>query len=109
MQEKNAEKKKLTFDRALYTRVFLFVLYDIAALMLSDFLTLFVRFDFSIPKMEISYLMSALNFLPLTTVFMLIIFTIFHLYTSLWIYASEREMFYVVVASLIVGLSHFAL
>ena len=105
MQEKNAEKKKLTFDRALYTRVFLFVLYDIAALMLSDFLTLFVRFDFSIPKMEISYLMSALNFLPLTTVFMLIIFTIFHLYTSLWIYASEREMFYVVVASLIVGLS----
>ena len=43
----------------------------------SEYSSLLVGDILSISKMEISYLMSALNFLPLTTVFMLIIFTTF--------------------------------
>ena len=103
MKEGKSIKEKLKFDRALYMRAFMFLLYDLAALALSDFLSFYVRFDFSFSRIEFKYMIIALNFLPVTAVVMVIIFSIFHLYTSLWIYASERELFNTVCASMIVS------
>ena len=86
-------------DRPMMFRAFLLFLYDVAAIAMSDFLTMFVRFDFRMSSIDIRYLEQALKFMPVTVVIMLVIYTMLHLYTSLWLYASEREIFSTVMGA----------
>ena len=79
-------------------RVLLLVFYDAAAVLLSSFLALFIRYDMSFSSLEMTYMESALLIAPLTMGITWIVFSILHLYDSLWEYASVRELFFTTAA-----------
>ena len=75
-------------------RIALFVMYDIMALVISTFLSLWVRFDFgNIPEM---YINNSISFILVDLVIMLFIFMIARLYISSWRYASVTELIEVI-------------
>lgn len=83
------------------TRIVLFVIYDIVAVCLSEYLALWTRFDFSFQLIDRSYLNTAYRYTIINVICTLIIFMAARLYSSLWRYASVQEMLNVVVACLI--------
>lgn len=71
-------------------RIALFVMYDIMALIISSFLSLWIRFDFgNIPEM---YINNSISFILIDIAVMLFIFMIAKLYISSWRYASVTEL-----------------
>lgn len=86
--------------KILIRRVYL-VCYDMAAVALSSYLALLLRFDFHpdrIPPQYLSVLWAVVWISMLGTV---LIFSAFRLYSSLWTYASTTEMMYVVSACIV--------
>ncbi len=67
-------------------------IFDIAAIYLAAFFTLFIRFEFTINDNFTHYFDIFLNNSALVIVITLSVFYIFKLYSSLWIYASFVEL-----------------
>lgn len=73
-----------------FGKIILFSILDILALVLSSFLSLKIRFDFGvIPSIFLNKYFYALI---IDIVIMILVFSIFKLYTSMWSYASIIEM-----------------
>ena len=86
--------------KVLIRRLYL-VCYDIAAVALSGYLALLLRFDLhpnQIPGHYLSVLWATVWFSMLMTV---VVFAAFRLYSSLWTYAGTTEMMYVVSACVV--------
>lgn len=86
--------------KILIRRVYL-VCYDIAAVAISSYLALLLRFDLhpdQIPADYLSVLWATIWISILTTI---VIFSVFRLYSSLWTYAGTTEMMYVVSACVV--------
>ena len=86
--------------KLLIRRVYL-VCYDMAAVAISSYLALLLRFDLQpnlIPSQYLSVLWAVIWISMLGTI---LIFTIFRLYSSLWTYAGTTEMMYVVSACVV--------
>ena len=86
--------------RILIRRMYL-VCYDIAAVALSSYLALLLRFDMhpnQIPPQYLTVLWATIWISMLGTV---VIFAAFRLYSSLWTYAGTTEMMYVVSACVV--------
>ena len=86
--------------KLLIRRVYL-VCYDMAAVAISSYLALLLRFDLQpnlIPAQYLSVLWAVIWMSMLGTI---LIFTIFRLYSSLWTYAGTTEMMYVVSACVV--------
>ncbi len=96
----NNDKKQL-FVR----RVFL-VLLDIICIGASGFIALFVRFDFHYSSMEGPYLDKYLTYLPIHIVLTLVVFILFHMYKSLWEFASINEMVRIILACVLSEIEH---
>lgn len=79
-------------------RVILLVMYDICAIVISEFLALWTRFEFSFDQIQPLFAERALHYTAINIVVTLIIFAFLKLYSSLWEYASVREMFNVIAA-----------
>lgn len=62
------------------------------------FLALVFRFDFRISKVDVKYSETILAYMPIYTVVTIGIFFVFHLYHSLWRYASNEELMNVLYA-----------
>ena len=77
-------------------KVILFILYDILILMISSFFSISLRFDFTTIPATFASNLFALLYLDIPM--MILIFTIFRLYTSSWKYASVTELVGVVDA-----------
>ena len=75
-------------------RIALFVMYDIMALVISTFLSLWVRFDFG--NISEMYINNSISFILVDLVIMLFIFMIAKLYISSWRYASVTELIEVI-------------
>ena len=75
-------------------RIALFVMYDIMALVISTFLSLWVRFDFG--NISEMYINNSISFILVDLVIMLFIFMIARLYISSWRYASVTELIEVI-------------
>lgn len=75
-------------------RIALFVMYDIMALVISTFLSLWVRFDFG--NISEMYINNSISFILVDIVIMLFIFMIARLYISSWRYASVTELIEVI-------------
>lgn len=71
-----------------------FVLLDIVIINLSSFLALWLRF-LSIEEIDRQFLASIIELMPFNTMVTVGIYAIVHLYTSLWRFASMKEMMYV--------------
>lgn len=85
------EKKK--------TKILLFIISDIIAILLSSILAIWIRFDFgTIPQ---TYLVNSYNYIISDIILMLSVFYVLRLYTSVWQYASVIEMLDVIGGCLI--------
>ena len=80
--------------------------YDIVAVNLSYFLALWVRFDLRFSHIPEEYLTPYIKFVPIYTLFCLVIFTVLRLYRSIWRFASYNEFLRVVLSSAITGVFH---
>ncbi|MBQ5740070.1 MAG: polysaccharide biosynthesis protein, partial [Oscillospiraceae bacterium] len=74
----------------------LLVLLDILLVNISAFFALWLRFEFDLGSLASSGFLAALQKSTLSgTVITLLVFTAFHLYSSLWEFAGERELVYI--------------
>ncbi len=96
-------KEKKTFSvKMLYRRTAL-VIYDVISIVASAFLGLLFRFEFQVSEIPAIYLHPVEKFLPINLVLSLVLFYAFRLYSSLWAYAGEAELFHIVLSSIASG------
>lgn len=80
--------------------------YDFAAVNGAYFAALWLRFDCQFSEIPGSYLATWAKFVPIYTVFCIIVFWRLRLYKSLWRFASYSELARAVVSSVITSLFH---
>ena len=85
---------------------FLLIIYDIIVINGAYFLALCLRFDFRLSSIPAEYFNSWLKFIPIYSVICLALFWLFHLYKSIWRFASLAELFSVFVASVTASVMH---
>ncbi|MCR5790523.1 MAG: polysaccharide biosynthesis protein [Lachnospiraceae bacterium] len=86
--------------------MFFLIAYDAVAVNLSYFIALWVRFDAKLSAIPSRYLTPYLHFIPIYTVFCLLVFAVLKLYRSIWRYASYRELSRATVASVATSFFH---
>ena len=88
----NDMKEKQAFS--ILSRIFLICL-DIVFINLSSFLALWLRFNMHISEINERYLASVIELMPINTIVTVGIYALLRLYTSLWRFASIKELVYV--------------
>lgn len=78
----------------------LLVLLDIVFINVSSFLALWVRFNMHSGEIPVEYSQSVQELVLINTIVTIIIFAAFRLYTSLWRFASIKELVYIIEACL---------
>lgn len=73
-------------------RAFVLLLLDIIAMGVASFLALWVQSEFVFSDIGTDVLRSVYGYMPFNVVITVAIFALFHLYTSLWKYASVNEL-----------------
>jgi FlaA1/EpsC-like NDP-sugar epimerase len=101
--------KRTGFNWRVIARSLLLLIYDAMAIMVSMFMALFVRFEFSINERFLFYWPNILAYTPVIIIVSLLIFAMCSLYSSIWTYASIREMVNITVASLFVTIFQVAI
>ena len=91
---------KIINDKGLLLKKLLLIILDIACINAATFFALFVRYELSYEKIDIQYLMAALEYAWIDTLCTVIIFCFMGLYRGLWKYASIKELFNIILASL---------
>lgn len=91
---------RLHISRSKVAEILLFI-YDAFAVNFSFILALWLRYDCEFSEISPYYYETWLKFVPIYTVVSLAIFSFFRLYRSIWTFASYREFFNVVYATLI--------
>ena len=97
----------LTFER-LHKKDLFLMLYDMVAVTAAYFFALWFRFDCRFSEIPEPYLTAWLRFAPLYAVISIVVFWLFHLYQSIWKYASFVELKRIVYASGILAVIHTA-
>ena len=82
------------------------LIYDVAVSFGAYFLALWLRFDCRYTEIPNEYLMSFLKFSPIYAIATAVVFSVMHLYRSIWKFASFVELKRVVIASAILGVFH---
>ena len=93
------DKKKVNYQ-LLIRRVCLIIL-DILGIIAASFLALLTRFEFDFHQIPPEFLKVIYEYGPFIIVVTLIIFTFFHVYSSLWEYAGIEEVFSLIAACLL--------
>ena len=115
MEKKTAEKEeKKQIKQSLKERVesfpqykVLLIVLDIIFINLSSFLALWVRFNMKISDIELWYVDSIVSAALVNTVGTVLIFAVLKLYSSLWRFASIKELVYVIegcIASILLNI-----
>lgn len=101
-------KKKMRAIKALKekwdlsaTYKIMLVILDIIFINLSSFLALWVRFNMSISEIPLEYGAWAEDMVIFNTIFTVLVFFAMHLYSSLWRFASVKELVSIIQACLI--------
>lgn len=87
-----------------HMRVILLLAGDIIAIMLSSFLALWLRFELVFADIDRIFLESIYQYAVINIIRTIAIFYAFHLYTSLWKYASVNELVNITLAVVISGI-----
>ena len=87
-----------------HMRVILLLAGDIIAIMLSSFLALWFRFELVFADIDRIFLESIYQYAVINIICTIAIFYAFHLYTSLWKYASVNELVNITLAVVISGI-----
>lgn len=83
-----------------------FVIYDVAVVVGAYFLALWLRFDCRYSAIPYEYLSAWMMFSPIYAVVSVLVFYKFHLYQSIWRFASFIELEKITVSTVILGLFH---
>lgn len=83
---------KNIIDKKLTIRRFFIVIADIVIILVSSGMGLLLRFDFEFSKINSIYIESVWSYLPINMVTTLVLFYLFKLYHSLWVFAGITEM-----------------
>lgn len=103
------EEKPVKWDYVRSKRVLTLVILDLFAINFSALAALLVRFEFSITALEESeFVVSYLKTAPVYSVVSILLFTLFHLYQSLWSYASIDELRYIIFSALAAAVAEIA-
>ena len=84
----------------------LLLLYDLAAVTVAYFFALWFRFDCQFTEIPEAYLMTWLKFAPIYGLIAIVVFSLFHLYQSIWKFASFVELRRILWASAILAVTH---
>ena len=95
--------KELLKDTQYRIRAFLLFVLDIMAITTASFTALSMRFEFHFRMVDSQYIDSLYRYMPVNIISTIIIFFLLRMYTSLWKYASVRELSNVVIASILSG------
>lgn len=94
---KTDKKTKFSMQHWHYVALFL-ILYDVITTAASYFLAIYIRFDLRMTPMMESFGQALIRFLPLYVIGTLLIYFAFHLYHSIWQFASFIEMKRIIAA-----------
>ncbi|MCL2864053.1 MAG: polysaccharide biosynthesis protein [Lachnospiraceae bacterium] len=83
---------------SIATKIF-FVLLDIICINLSSFLVFMIRFNMQWAEIPFENFYAVLDTMIINTIGTLVIFALFRLYTSMWRFASIKELMYIIQAS----------
>lgn len=105
-------KKTSNISRGVMARVALIVALDLCSTVISYFLGLWFRYDFSFAEMRLDHLQGYLTAIGPWCVITILVFVLFKLYSSIWAYVSTSEVFritgaYVVLGVIGVAVFHF--
>lgn len=98
-------KKRLHLEHWQVIALYLMI-YDGIAIAFSYFFGLLLRFDFSFSKIETQYLYAYYKFIPFYIVIAIVIFYLFHLYNSMWRFASFDELNSIIKSWVLTTLIH---
>ncbi len=84
------------------------IVYDMIAVNLAYGLALWLRFDCRFRAIPQEYLTLWERFIPIYSIFCLVVFWVLRLYRSIWRFASYTELFYVIKASIVTAAFHSA-
>ena len=92
-------KKYINYQ--LVTRRTFLIIYDIAAVILANYLSLVLRYNMEMDAIPEYFIDSVTDHLPIAVVVTLLVFYIFRLYHSLWAYAGMEELQNIVMSCFI--------
>ncbi len=93
--------------KAYRLRAILLILTDVVVIQIASFLAIYIRYDFHFGGIPIKYFEVLVKVTPVHTAFILIVFAICKLYSSVWRYASVDELFNIMIACGIVVVCDF--
>ena len=92
-------KQKQNFLKIPVNRIFALILLDVMSVLIASFMALYIRFDFSFKKMDPLFFERMERILIPNVLLMLLFYTIWKLYKSVWRYASANELINIVLAT----------
>ena len=98
-------RKRVGIIREKLPNIALFVIIDVAIICFTSLFTIWMRFDFGAIPQE--YFANSYQYLFIDIIIALLIFSLYKLYTSVWVYASITELWNIVVACLLTELTTF--
>ena len=101
----NCVKKKRVFEHWHKVAVLLMA-YDLVVATGSYFFALWLRFDCRFSQIPEHYLSAWFKFLPMYFVACIVVYWFFHLYQSIWRFASFIELKRVIFATMVLGVFH---
>ena len=107
-----SRERPFKVSRVAITKVFIIMMMDILATMISFFFGLWMRFDFVFKAIDVSFLEGYANYIGIWCAITVLVFFLFQLYNSIWAFVSTSEVFrifgaYVVLGIIGVAVFHF--
>lgn len=99
------EKSKKGLAKVAYRRVLL-ILLDIISVLISTFMALFIRFEFSVKSIPKRFLEPAFAYVWIGIIITLLLFWAWRLYKSVWRYASANELINIIMAVFCCGVAN---
>ena len=96
-------KKPANMTPAVASKLMLIVLLDVLSTMLSYFLGLWFRYDFSFADIRSTHLNGFLSAIGPWCAITIVVFALFRLYSSIWAFVSTSEVFRIVGAYCVLG------
>ena len=107
---RSQSKSNVSFSRLKPFRLIdvMLMAYDFGAVSVAYFFALWFRFDCRFSEIPVYYLITWLKFAPIYAIISILVFYIFHLYKSIWKFASYVELKRIMYASMILAFVHTA-
>lgn len=96
-------------DKQLVIRKLFLMALDVCSILSAAILALLLRFDFSLSKVDAPFLNTMWQFLPYNIVITLLLFAVFRLYNSIWLFAGVAELESIFAASVLSGMAQVLL